>query len=47
MFIAVYVDDLILFGADIDPQIDDVIQNLRNRLRMTDLGDVYHYLGMK
>ena len=28
MFIAVYVDNLILFGADIDPCINDVIQNL-------------------
>ena len=47
MFIAVYVDDLLLFGADIDPRIDDVMQNLRDRFRMTDLGDVSHYLGME
>ena len=31
MFIAVYVDDLLLFGVDIDHHIDDVMQNLRDR----------------
>ncbi len=31
MFIAVYMDDLLLFGADIDPRIDNVMQNLRYR----------------
>ena len=31
MFIAVYVHDLLLFGADIDPRINDVMQNLRDR----------------
>ena len=46
MFIAVYVNDLLLFGTDIDPRIDDVMQNLRDRFRMTDLGDVSHYLRM-
>ena len=47
MFIAVYVDDLLLFGADIDPRRDDVMQNLQDKFRMTDLGDVSHYLGME
>ncbi len=46
MFIAVYVDKLLLFGADIDSRIDNVMQNLRDRFRMIDLGDVSHYLGM-
>ena len=47
MFIAVYVDDLLLFGADIDLWIDDVMQNLQDRFRMTDLGDVSYYLSME
>lgn len=47
LFIAVYVDDLLLFGADGDPRIDNVMQNLRDRFKMTDLGDVSHYLGME
>ncbi len=41
------MDDLVLFGADIDLRIDNVIQNLRDRFQMTDLGYVSHYLGMK
>ncbi len=47
MFIAIYVDDLLLFGADINPRINDVMQNLRDRFRMTDLGDVSHHLGIE
>ncbi len=35
-FIAVYVNDLLLFDADIDLRIDNVIQNLRDRFLMTD-----------
>ncbi len=31
IFIAVYMDDLLLFGADIDLRIDDVIHNLKDR----------------
>ncbi len=30
MFIAVYIDNLLLFGTDIDPRIDNVMQNLLN-----------------
>ncbi len=47
IFIAVYLDDLLLFDADIDPRIDNGIQNLQDRFQMTDLGDVSHYLRMK
>ena len=47
MFIAAYVGDLLLFGPDIDSRIDDAMRNLRDRFRMTDLGDVSHYLGME
>ncbi len=47
IFIAVHLDDLLLFGADIDSRIDGVMQNLRDRFQMTDLGDVSHYLGIE
>ncbi len=45
IFIAVYVDDLLLFGADISC-LENIQQKLRDRFKMTDLGDVSHYLGM-
>ncbi len=47
IFIAVYLDDLLLFGGYIDLRIDDVMQNLRDRFQMTDLGYVSHYLGIE
>lgn len=47
IFIAVYVDDLLLFSVENDSRIDDVMQNLRDRFQMTDLGDDSHYLGME
>ena len=46
LFIAVYVDDLLLFGADIS-RLEDIQQKLRDRFKMTDLGDISHYLGME
>lgn len=47
IFIAVYVDYLLLFGADGDLRIDNVMQNLCDQFKMTDLGDVSHYLDME
>ena len=47
MFITVYVDNLLLFGANIDPRIGDIMQNLQDRFWMTDLGDVSYYLRME
>ena len=47
MFIAVYMDNLLLFGVDIDTRIKDVIQNLRDKFQMTDLGDVSYYFRME
>ncbi len=38
---------MLLFGVDIDPRIDDVMQNLQDRFQMRDLGDVSHYLRME
>lgn len=46
LFIAIYVDDLLLFGA-IKSQIDALKKELSSRFQMTDLGDVSHYLGME
>ena len=47
IFSAVYVNKLLLFGTDINLCIDNILQNLRDRFHMTDLGDVSHYLGME
>ena len=47
MFIAVYFDDLFLFGAEFDLNIDNVMHNLQDRFGSTDLGDVSHYFGMQ
>lgn len=47
MFIAIYVDDLLLFSADIDSCIDDIMQNLWNRFWKTDLSDISHYLRIE
>ncbi len=47
MFMAVWLYDLLLYSADIDLQIDNVMQNLQDRFQMTNLGDVLYYLGME
>ena len=44
-FICVYVDDLLLFGEDMD-YLNTIKLKLSNRFKMTDLGPVSHYLGM-
>ena len=45
MFISVYVNDLLIIGKDLN-----IINSLKNKLLkdfcMTDLGSVFHYLGM-
>ena len=46
LFIAVYVDDLLFFGANIS-RLEDIQQKLRDQFKMTDLGDISHYLGME
>ncbi len=45
LFIAVYVDDLLLFGLDLSP-LEQIQQSLRDRFKMTDLGDISHYPEM-
>ncbi len=46
IFITVYVDELLIFGLNV-PRLEDVQQKLRDRYKMTDLGDIFHYLGMQ
>lgn len=46
VIIAVYVDDFLLIGED-KTSIQDVKQHLNNTFRMSDLGPVAYYLGMK
>jgi hypothetical protein len=45
MYIAVYVDDLLLVGPSI-AEIKKIKRSLRNRFQMTDLGPCSYYLGM-
>ena len=46
MFIAVYVDDLLIFGADMN-RLKKVKDELIDRFKMTDLGPASHYLDME
>ncbi len=46
LFISVYVDDLLLFGANIFG-LEDIQQKLHNPFKMTDLDDISHYLRMQ
>jgi hypothetical protein len=45
MYIAVYVDDLLIVGPSI-AEIKKIKRSLRNRFQMTDLGPCSYYLGM-
>ena len=45
MYIAVYVDDLLIIGPSI-AEIKKIKRSLRNRFLMTDLGPCSYYLGM-
>ena len=46
LFLTIYVNDLLLFGAN-EAQINVLKKELSSRFRMTDLEDVSHYLGME
>ena len=46
IYIAIYVDDLLLFGAD-KPAIAALKKQLSERFQMTDLGPVAYYLGLE
>lgn len=45
MYIAVYVDDLLIIGPSI-AEIKKIKRSLRNRFHITDLGPCSYYLGM-
>ena len=47
IFITVYVDYLLLFDADIDPWINNIMQNLWDKFWRTNLDVVSHYLGLE
>lgn len=46
MYIAIYVDDLLIFGKDAS-KLQQLQHELKSRFRMTDLGEVSHYLGIE
>ncbi len=46
IFIAIYMDDLLMMSKDI-LKFDDLQRELKVRFCMTDLGEVFHYLGIE
>ena len=46
LFIAMYIDDLLIMGLNFSRQ-ENVQQKLRDRLKMTNLGNVFYYLRMQ
>ena len=46
IFLAVYVDDLLLFSLDII-RLDEIQHQLSSQFKMTDLNEISHYLNMK
>lgn len=47
MLIFIYNNKLLLFSANIDLYINNIIQNLEDRFRIIDLEYVSHYLRIK
>ncbi len=47
IFIAVHLEELLCFGAHIDPCIDNIMHKPQDRSQMTNLGNVSHYLDKK
>ncbi len=46
LFLAVYIDDLLLFGSD-PSRLEEIQWSLRDRFKMTDLDDISHYPEIK
>ena len=46
LFVAVYVDDILIFGKN-SHQIQDLKSQLHKRFQMTDMGQAHLYLGMQ
>jgi len=46
IFLAVYMDNLLLFSLDMK-RMDEIQENLSARFKMTDLGQISHYLGIE
>ena len=47
MFIVICINKLLLFSTHIDPQIDNIMQNLQNKFWVTYHPNISHYLDMK
>lgn len=46
MYIAIYVDNLLIFGKDAS-KLQQLQHELKSRFCMTDLGEIFHYLGIE
>lgn len=46
LFLAIYVDDLLLFGSD-ESRLTEIQDQLSARFKMTNLGEISHYLGVE
>ena len=46
-FLAMYVDDITLFGSNDNPLMDDVKKILKREFKVTDLGNLHWILGIK
>ena len=46
LFITIYVDNLLIFGADI-PQLEKIQNHLSDCFKMTNLGNISHYLRIE
>lgn len=47
MFIAICVGSLLLFGQNINPRIDNIMQNLQDGFWITDLDNISQYLSIE
>ena len=46
LFLAIYVDNLLLFASD-EPRLTDIQDQLDARFKMTNLGEISYYLGIE
>ena len=46
IFLAIYINDLLLFNLN-TMRLDEIQHQLFSQFKMTDLDEIFHYLGMK